>query len=141
MRDQLSHESVRVLEGNYALVVESRDRLAELDVVFDESLDPEADGAGQYCKGGNGNLSGPLTSAAGVGPGKERQDAAGGSFRIAKIKVVRSRVIEVHGTLHEAHSENPGVKVEIALRIARYGRDVMDAGDPPRHRFSGRRSA
>ena len=63
MRNELTHESVPILEGDDALILEARHRLTELDVVSDESLDPESDRARQNGKRCNRDLARTLTSA------------------------------------------------------------------------------
>jgi hypothetical protein len=47
---------------------------------------------------------------------------------IAVVQVVRLRIIEVDGALDETQTQDTGVKVDIALRVAANCRDVVDAG-------------
>lgn len=51
------------LEGDHALVVESRLRMLELNVMLDESVDPEANRAWQDCKRNHSDLSVALPSS------------------------------------------------------------------------------
>lgn len=102
-------------------------------MVPDESFYPEADGAGENGKGYNGNLSGPLTPTARVGPWKEGHNAARSAFRVAEIEMVGGGIVEVDGTLDEPKAKYAGVEVEIALWVARYRRDVMNAGGCKSH--------
>ena len=48
---------------------------------------------------------------------------------IAEVKMVRSRIIEIDGTLNQTQTEKPDVKIEIPLRIAGDGCDVMKSTD------------
>jgi hypothetical protein len=41
--------------------------------------------------------------------------------------VIRAGIVEVHRELDEPHAHHLRVKLEVALRIGRNGRDVMDA--------------
>jgi hypothetical protein len=41
--------------------------------------------------------------------------------------MIRRRIVEINCSFNKAKSENLSVKIEIALRIARDGRDVMNA--------------
>jgi hypothetical protein len=41
--------------------------------------------------------------------------------------VIRLWIIEIHGALHEPKPEHTAVEVEIPLRVAGDGRDVMDS--------------
>jgi len=43
--------------------------------------------------------------------------------------MVRSRIIKVHGPLHETQAKNPDIKIEIPLWIARDRSDVMKSRD------------
>jgi hypothetical protein len=45
--NQLAHETIRILESDYAFFVEPRFWMLELDMVPNEPLDPESNRAGQ----------------------------------------------------------------------------------------------
>jgi hypothetical protein len=43
--------------------------------------------------------------------------------------MVRPRIIKIHGALHQTQAEQADIKIEVPLRIAGYGSDVMKSGD------------
>ena len=51
------------------------------------------------------------------------------SVRVGIEEMVRAGVVLVDALLHEAHAEQPGVEVEVLLRVAADRGDVMNAGD------------
>ena len=92
---------------------------------------------------GNGETKGdglPAASASrgGIGPWEESRDRAGSAGLVTEVEVIRGGIIEVHGALDEAETEETGVKLEIALRIACERGDMMKAPD---HCFQFGRSA
>src|SRR5262249_37494068 len=99
----------------------------------DQTLDPEADGGGKHCEGGDRDLAGPLTAAPGAGPGGEGQDGAGSANLIAKVEVVGLGVVEVDGAFDQAETEDAGVEVQVVLRVAGDGGDVVNAQDGGGH--------
>src|SRR3954470_10481386 len=92
-----------------------------------ETLEPEAERGGANGEGRDRDLSHTLTSGAGTGPGEEGHDASRRAGRIAVVQMVGLRIVEVHRALHEPESEHATVEVQVALRVARDGGDVMDA--------------
>src|SRR4051812_49360344 len=92
MCNELAHESLVILEGDYSFVLIASDGLLELDTLLYQSLDPEPDGAGEDRKGRNGDLAAALSATTRVGPGKERQDTSWSALLVAEIEVVRRRV-------------------------------------------------
>src|SRR6185437_9548437 len=58
-------------------------------------------------------------------PGKERKDSARHAVLVAIVKMVSSGVVEIHRPFDHAQSQDPGVKIVIALRVTRDGRDMM----------------
>src|SRR5436190_4405232 len=60
-------------------------------------------------------------------PGKEREDRSRCAVLVAKIEVIRFGIVEVDGELHQAKGEGGRIEVEIPLRIAGDGGDVMNA--------------
>ena len=69
----------------------------------------------------------PCRPRCAVGPGEERQDRARPAELVAEVEVVAAGVVEVHGQLHQAEAQGAGVEIEVPLRIARDGGDVMNA--------------
>jgi hypothetical protein len=101
MGNELAHESVVVLEGDDALTLIASNRLREFDLLCYESFYPEADGAGEYREGSDGNLAAALPSSPRVRPGKERKNAPRTPLLITKVKMIGGRVVEIYGTLYE----------------------------------------
>src|SRR5690606_19254963 len=64
-------------------------------------------------------------AAAGARPQKEGQDAPWGADLVTEIEVIRLRVVEIDRALDEPEAEEPGVEVEVPLRITRDGGDVV----------------
>src|SRR6185312_9048788 len=77
-----------------------------------------------------GDLSRTLPPPSRAGPGEERHDAARRAHLVAVVQMVALRIVEVHRPLHEAQTEQPRVEIEIALRVTRYGADVVEAENP-----------
>ena len=73
------------------------------------------------------NLTIATRAASRARPWKKCQDGSRFSCAIAKIEMIRRGVVEINCSLNKAKSENLSVKIEIALRIARDGGDVMNA--------------
>src|SRR5438876_1821032 len=115
MRDQLTHESFVILECDHALIIIPCGGLLELHPFFDEPLYPEAHRAGKDREGCNGDLTAPLSAAARVGPGKERQDTAWTAVLVSEVEVIGGGVIEVYGALDQSESEDAGVEIEVSL--------------------------
>jgi hypothetical protein len=134
MRDELTHESFVILEGDDALVFVSRNGLIELDALLDQPLDPEANRAGQDREGCHGNLTATLPSATGIWPRKKSEDASRTPLLVPEVEVIRSGIVEVYRTLDEPQAKNAGVEIEIPLRVTGYGGDMMNTGSPEAHR-------
>src|SRR5207248_8980892 len=52
-------------------------------------------------------------------PWKECQDRSRRSTLIAKIEMIRTRIIEVDGPFYETETEKSHIEVQVSLRIAR----------------------
>jgi hypothetical protein len=133
MGDQLAHESFVILERDHALVLVARSRPLEFDVLLDQPLDPEADGAGQDGEGRYGDLTTTLSSTSSIGPRKKSEGASRASLLIAEVEMIGRGIVEVYRALDEPEAEDTGVEVEIPLRIAGYAGDVMNTGSTKAH--------
>src|SRR5262245_25808653 len=51
------------------------------------------------------------------------------TVRVGEEEMIRTRIVLIDAPLHEAHSQDAKVEVEVRLRIARDTRDVMNAAD------------
>jgi hypothetical protein len=60
---------------------------------------------------------------------EERQIGAGMSVRVGVKQVIGPRIVLVDAPLHEPHAEHLRVELQVLLRVAGYGGDVMDACD------------
>jgi len=103
-------------------------------VLLDQPFDPEANGAGQYGKGGYGDLTTALPPAASVRPREKSEDASRTSLLVTEVEVVRRRIVEIHRALDEPQTKNAGVEVEIPLRVTGDTGDVMNTGSAEAHR-------
>jgi hypothetical protein len=128
MGNQLTHESVRILEGDNPLFVEACFRVLELDVMPDKSLDPEPHCAWQDRKRSDGNLSCTLTASSRARPRKKSENASGRTFAVTEIEMVSRGIVEIDGALYQVKAKNSRIEIEVALWIARNGSDVMNAG-------------
>src|SRR4051794_41983565 len=61
---------------------------------------------------------------------EERDVRAGPPFLVGVEEVVDGRVVLVDGLLHEPQAEDARVEVDVARRVARDARHVMDAVEP-----------
>ena len=62
-------------------------------------------------------------------PGKECQDRPRRASRIAKVKVVRARIIEIDRALDQTQPEQSDIKIQVVLRIVGDGGNVMKSDD------------
>ena len=76
-----------------------------------------------------------MTTLSSARPRKEREDGAGVPNAIAVIEVVSCRIVEVDGELDEPESDEAGIEIDIGLRLAGDGGDVMDAKNFFTHRL------
>src|SRR6266516_6190149 len=80
------------------------------------------------------DLACAANSAPRARPREKRHDCARGAARIAEIKVVSRRIIEIHCALDETQSEHASVKIQIALWITGNRGDVMKSGNFDLHK-------
>src|SRR3954466_9716703 len=124
-RNQLQEETVGIGETQN-LVVEAAARALVLNTLRQKSLDPEAERPRRYRQCHSGNLAAALPAAVRTRPGKKREQRAGTSDLVTVVEVIAARIVEVHRELDEAKSQDTGVEVQVSLRIAGDGGDVMD---------------
>src|SRR5215204_7611808 len=123
----LEQEPIWVIEGE-ALLAEAPDAIRNGDAVLPQALLPEGHRLPCYREGGRHDLARPAPAPRGVRPGEEGHGSAGCAHLIPVVEVVGARVVEVHGLVDEPQAQAPLVEVHVALRIAAYGRHVVDAG-------------
>ena len=97
--------------------------------VFAQPLAPIRNGILRNAQGGHRHLTDAEAAAARAGPGEKRQDRARRARAVAVVEVVRARVIEVDRALDQAQTQHAAVEVEVALRVAAHGGDMMEAND------------
>src|SRR4051812_26088058 len=61
-----------------------------------------------------------------VGPGKKSHDRARVPDSVPKVKVIGAGVVEIDRSLHQTQPQDPAVEIEISLRVARDGGDMVD---------------
>ena len=49
------------------------------------------------------------------------------SLPISEVEVVGRRIVEVNGPFHQAQPQQTAVEIQVLLRVARKGGNVMDA--------------
>src|SRR5438132_13852854 len=74
-------------------------------------------------------------STACTGPGKECQDRSRRPSCIAKVEMISARVIEIDRALDQTQPKQSDVQIQVALRVAGDGGDVMKSGDSLLHRY------
>src|SRR5262249_50299686 len=103
-------------------------------------LRPEVESVDRHFKRDRDDLPGVDFPLWHVRPRKERQDRSGSTDVVAEVQVIRTRIVEVEGELHQAQSDHLRVEVERPLRVARDRCDVVNTRDPvPGHTHSSYR--
>lgn len=64
-----------------------------------------------------------------ISPGEKSEIRSGVSVGVGIEEVVGAGIILIHAFLHQTHAEDSGVEIEILLRRAGDGGDVMKAAD------------
>ena len=121
---QFQFEAVGVDEGEVFLL-KAFCGLIIRDVLLLKPFDPKIKRVGWD---GESRFGGLTTAAASGGdpfPRKERQDGARVTGFVSKVKVIGTRVVEVDGFLDQSQSQRLRVKMQIALRIASDGGNVV----------------
>src|ERR1700744_2452901 len=114
-------------------------RSAEVDVLlgrnalFSQTLAPVRQGADGDRKRRGDGLTCASPTLRSAGPGEKGEDSAGSADVVAKVKVIGFRVVEVHGPLDEAQTQDLGIEVQVALRIGCDRGDVVQAYDRGSH--------
>ena len=122
--DDLQLHSVRIGQRQH-LFVEALACPLNKHTLLRQALHPVVDGRERHAERRLRHLAHTGLSALCVGPREERQDRAGRTRVIAKVKVVGPRIVEVYGPLYKAKSHDLGIKVKVHLRVRRNRSDVM----------------
>ena len=117
-----------ITEGDQ-LLAEAFDGADDVETDGGEARAPVVESADADLEGGGDGLAGAGAAFADVRPRKEGKDGAGGAVSIAVIEVVGAGIVEVDGLFDEAEAEYAAVEVDILLRIAGDGGDVVNSGD------------
>src|SRR5690554_5258370 len=88
-------------------------------------VDPPAERSCRHREGGRGRLAGPDAPRLNALPWKEGHERAGSARLVAVVQVVRARVVEVDGLLHESQAEAANIEVDVLLRVSGDGGDVV----------------
>src|SRR5437762_13504323 len=70
-----------------------------------------------------------------AGPGKECQNCSRRAAGIAKVEMISARVIEIDRALDQTQPKQSDVEIQVPLRVAGDGGDVMKSGDSLLHRY------
>jgi hypothetical protein len=122
---QLQEQPVRVLEREY-LLVEPPGRTIILDAVGQQPLDPESQSGWLDSEGDGADLSGSLASRPSARPREKCQERARVPQLVTIVQVIAGRIIEVHRELHQAHPQDTGIEIQVALRVTGNGGDMVD---------------
>ena len=113
---ELEREALRILEDERAVVALAADALLP-EVERLVRRDAERDAV---------HHPGTRASARRAGILEEGDVGAGGAALVGVEEVVDGRIVLVHRLLDEAETESAGVEVDVARRVGRDARDVMD---------------
>src|SRR6202035_3891210 len=94
-----------------------------------EVRDPAAETAFRHAEGDPRRLAGAAAAELGVRPGEEGEEGPRAPRLVAVVEVVAAGVVEVDRLLDQAQPEDAGVEVDVLLRVASDGGDMVDAGD------------
>src|SRR5215471_3444944 len=122
--NQLNLKSIRIKQSNY-FFTETRRHFLSSHVVLFQTLQPKPDRILRNRECCRFDLTGAANSAPRSRPGEKCQDCAWRAAPIAKIKMVRSRIIKIYRALNKTQTEKSDIKIEVPLRIAGDRSDVM----------------
>ncbi len=123
---KLHGKPVRVFECQHRFVKASF--AFERNIKADQSVRPEVERGRRHGQGDRRRLSAPTPALAGTFVREKRQQRSRSADLIAVVKVVSLWVVEIDGLLDGAHAEQSRPEVDVTLRIAGDGGDVMDSG-------------
>src|SRR5437667_5384483 len=126
--DQFNKQAIWIDKANQ-LLIKSRSRSLRRHVFLSQPLQPVANRILRNCECHSIDLACPAHAASSARPREKRHDCSGGPARITEIKMIRAGIIEIHGALDEAKSEDASVKIQIALWIAGNRSDVMESAN------------
>ena len=124
--DQVDDEAVRVAQRQRRLAV-AVDRPVGVDLQVGQVPLPPSQRLGRDAERGRGGQAGAVAPGGHPLPGEECQDRRRPPGRVPVVEVVGARVVEVHRLLDQPQPQHPGVEVDVALRVRRDGRDVVQA--------------
>jgi hypothetical protein len=124
--NQFDCQSIGIGEGDNWFI-ETFEWTLKGDAPLSQSRSPEVDAGLRDCKCGVGHLTGSPPTLRSVRPGKESQDRARMSDAVTVIKMICTRVVEVHRQFHQAQAEDVGVEIDIRLRITCDRGDMVDS--------------
>src|SRR3954453_5908284 len=101
--DQFQFEPVGIGEREH-FFSEAHRGSGEIDVRLGQLLYPGADRFPWDRERSDGHLAVPVAASPNTGPWKECQNRSGPALGIAVIKVIRTRIIEIHGLLDETET-------------------------------------
>src|SRR5580698_3994413 len=104
---------------------ETRRRLGALDSRVACAIRPSGERLFRNREARAGDLAGTKTRNRSGWPREKRQQRTWSGARIAEIKMIGGGIVEVHRTLHQAHSHEARVEIQSALRVARERRHMM----------------
>src|SRR5439155_11537031 len=94
-----------------------------------QTIQPVADRIWRDRKCSGLDLSDATMSAPHAWPRKECQNCSWCAARIAKVKMITARIIEIDRALDQTQPEQSDVEIQVTLRIAGNSGDVMKSGN------------
>src|SRR6516165_10723377 len=96
---------------------------------FDEPRLPELHRMLGNTEGSHSDLARSNVPPRGTGPGEKGKNCAGSSRRVRKVKMIRSRVVEIDRAFDQAKPQHLRVEIEIPLGIRRDRRHMVYSGN------------
>ena len=123
--NQFQRQPIGIMKGN--------DRSPDIGVerkhhiLLGQMARPVACGTRRNFKADGHNLTRAGFGFGHTSPGEKRHDCAGRAVFIAIIEMIGARIVKIHGFLDQTQPQHRLIKMQIDLRVAANGGDVMNA--------------
>ena len=123
--DQLNEQAIRISEPEH-LIAKSIGCLLKCYVPALSPLAPVVRCDARNSETASYHLAGAARAASRSWPREKGQNRPRRPDSVAEVKMVSTRIIEIHRPFHQPQAEELGVEIQISLRITGYGGNVMD---------------
>src|SRR5438270_1834050 len=123
--NHFQRQPVGIAQANSSCAKARRKRFTK-NVVLVEARLPKTDGVLGNRETDHVHLSGSAAAAARSRPGEKSDSGSGLSRAIAKIEMIRGRVIKIDRPLSKTKPKQTRIEIYVPLRIAGDGGDMMD---------------